>query len=446
MPRQMNLTAFVIGTSNYHDAGWRAEGSWTDLAWNIQRWIEMAQKMEAAKFDAIFVADVISPLEHHDPEVFSRSTRADRLHPVPLLAALAVKTVSIGLAATIATSYSQPYDIARELSSLDLISGGRVAWNIVTGASAEDAAQYGQPFDPAEDRYARGEEFVDILAALWDSVDVGAYPRDREAGIYADPSKVRAINFEGKYYKVKGPLSVERSPQGRPVLAQAGQSEAGRALASRTADLIFTAQSSFNLAAAFYGDIKRRASDFGRDPDAVKVLPGIMPIVGRTRQEADEKEAKLRALIDPKVGIRKLNFWLHGIDLSKFDLDEPFPELPPSAITSRGANYVAMARSEKLTVREAMVRASESNAHFRTKGTGADIADAMEHWFQNGAADGFNLLCWSIPEALDDFINLVVPELRRRGLFRAEYSGRTLREYLGAPLLPLPPRSLVRSV
>jgi FMN-dependent oxidoreductase (nitrilotriacetate monooxygenase family) len=434
----MKITVFMVGSSHYHDVGWRRQTSFSDLSYNVKRWIEIAQRIEAAKLDAIFVADHIGPLEYGTDEVFSRSPRGDRLHPIPLLAALAVSTRRVGLAATIMTSYTQPYDVAREFSSLDLISGGRAAWNIVTGATMQDALQYGGGFAAPEERYARGEEFVNVVTRLWDSVEEGAFPRNKVSGIYADPSKIHAIDFQGKYYNVKGPLSVERSPQGRPILVQAGQSSPGRALASRVADVIFTAQDSYESASAFYSDIRRRAAEFGRDPTAVKILPGVMPVIGESRAHADEKEAELRSLIDPLVGIRKLNLWLHGIDLSKYDLDQPFPELPPSATVSRGANYVNMARKENLTIRQVMVRASESNAHFRVKGTPIDIADQLEHWFKSGAADGFNLLCENLPDSLDDFIRLVVPELRRRGLFRHDYEGKTLRENLGVPLAPIP--------
>ncbi len=440
MSRQMKISAFVIGTSNYHDAGWRVDSAYPDLTHSIRPWIEVARKMEAAKLDAIFIADLIGPLEFGHADVFARSPRGDRLHPIPLLSALAVSTEKLGLAATIATSWSEPYEVARQLSSVDLISEGRMAWNIVTGATPEDAVQFGGVFPPPEERYARGEEYVDVVTALWDSVEEGAFPRDKASGLYADPSKIHAIDYEGHYYKVKGPLSVQRSQQGRPVLVQAGQSEPGRALAARTAEVVFTAQSEFALAQAFYADIKRRAAAFGRNPDHVKVMPGVMIVVGETAEEADAKDAALGALIDPVVGIRKLNWWLHGIDLSTYDLDDPFPDLPASATTSRGANYVEMARKEKLTIRQAMIRASESNAHFRVKGTPVEVVDQLEHWFANGAADGFNLLCWSLPEALDDFIQLVLPELRRRGLFREDYEGSTLRENLGIPLMPIPAR------
>jgi FMN-dependent oxidoreductase (nitrilotriacetate monooxygenase family) len=440
MARRMNLTVFMTGSSHYHDAGWRKPSSYSDLGYDIDRWIAVARRCEDAKFDALFLADVSSPLEYANQDVFARSSRAERLHPVPLLAALAVMTRHIGLAATVPTSYVEPYELARQMSSIDLISHGRAAWNIVTGATPEDAVQYGIDFAAPAERYARGEEYVDVVAALWDSVAPGAYPRDKASGIYADISKVHAIDFDGDYYKVKGPLSVEPSEQGRPILVQAGQSEPGRALASRVAEVVFTAQSTFESARSFYADIKRRAAEFGRDPNALKILPGIMPIIGRTREEADEKDAELTSLIDPIVGLKKLNWWLHGIDLTKYDLDGPFPELPPTATTSRGTNYVEMARKENLTLRQLIVRAAQSNAHFRIKGSATDIADQMEHWFRNGAADGFNILCSDFPDALDDCIEILIPELRRRGLFRDEYEGRTLRENLGVPLAPIPTR------
>lgn len=439
--RQMKLSVLAMGNSNYHIGGWRHPDSYADSGSNFERWTALAQKLESAKFDMLFVADAIGMMEFGAPEVFARSPNADRFEPLTLLAALSSVTKRLGLGATVATSYKPPYDLARQVASLDLISQGRAAWNIVTGVMPADAAQYtdqGQA-TPA-DRYDRGEEFVDVVTALWASVEPGAFPRDKISGLYADPNKVHLINHKGKYYSVKGPLSVSPSPQGRPILIQAGQSNDGRALSSRVADVIFTAQSSFDLARAFYSDIKARAGDLGRDPDAIKILPGALIMTGQSEMEVENKEAVLNGLVDIVAGLARMQIPMPGIDLSQYPLDGPFPDLPESATISRGVNYVEMARKEKLTLREVILRSSVSNAHFMVRGTPRQVVDQLEHWFTEGAADGFNLLCASMPGAINDFIDLVLPELRRRGLFRQDYEGTTLRENLGISCAPVPQR------
>jgi FMN-dependent oxidoreductase (nitrilotriacetate monooxygenase family) len=430
----MKFCVFMMGSSHYHDAGWKLPGSYPDIASNFNRWVDLVQRMEAAKIDALFVADVIGPLESDDPVTFARSPRGDRFHPIPLLSALSVVTKKVGLIATVATSYARPYDVARELASIDRISGGRAGWNVVTGNSAADAAQYGdESYLPPEERYKRGGEFVDVVTKLWGSVATDAFSYDVESGVYANPEKVRTIDHHGEYYSVKGPLSLGPSPQSRPVIVQAGQSPPGRALAARVAEVVFTAQSDMQAAKAFRSDVRAQAEAFGRSADGVKIMPGVVPIVGRTEEEADMKLAKLNALVDPAVALSKMQAWLHGIDLSKCDLDAPFPELPESATQSRGANYAAMARKENLTLRQVVQRASIGDAHLLLKGTAESIVDTMQEWFEGGAADGFNLLCTSFPDALDDFITLIIPELRRRGLFREDYEGDTLRANLGLP-------------
>lgn len=440
MPSQMKLSVYMMGgNSSYRMGGWRHPGSYADLGSNFARWIEVAQKIESAKFDMMFVADIIGPMDFGKPDVFARSPYGDRFDPVTLLGGLSAVTECLGLAATVATTYTQPYDVARRIASLDLMSGGRAGWNVVTGVLSDDAALYGDSYEARGSRYARGEEFVDIVTALWDSVKPNAYPRNKETGIYADVGKVHSINHEGPFYAVKGALSVTPSPQGRPVIIQAGQSEDGRALAARVAEVIFTAHSSFDLAKAYYVDIKNRAVHFGRSPDHVKVLPGVVPIVGRTSAEADEKEAFLNSLIDPEVVMGNVINMFESSGLSQYSLDGPVPDLPATA-PGRAANFVAIARKENLTLRQALVRVSTTNAHWAIKGSPTEIADQLQFWFQNGACDGFNLLCPAMPSALDDFITLVLPELRRRGLFRSEYEASILRQNLGVPCAPIPQR------
>lgn len=435
--RQMKLGAFCGGS--YHQAGWRHPQARADFGPDIAQWIALARQLEDAKFDMLFVADTASPSNAAEPEVFRYLAAGDNLEPMTLLAALAMHTTHLGLAGTIATSYRPPYDAAREILSLDAISGGRAGWNIVTGISPDDAAQYAdQTFPPLEQRYARGDEFVDVVLKLWASIDPGVYLRDKENGVYKDLEKIRLIDHHGKFYQVRGPLKGVPSPQGRPLTIQAGQSPDGRAMASRVAEAIFTAQSTFEEAKSFRDDIRARAAAWGRDPDHVKVMPGAVVLVGDSRQEAEDKAAELESLINLDAAKASLSLALKGFDLSRCDLDAPFPEVPPEAMVSRGRNHVEAARREGLTLREVLIRSSSSNAHFSAIGTAKDVADQLEYWFEHGACDGFNFMPAINPLSFDDVTEKVVPELRRRGLARSAYHGKTLRENFGVPAAPLP--------
>lgn len=434
--RQMKLGAFCGGS--YHQAGWRHPRSGAERTADIGAWVELARKLEAAKFDMMFVADTASPSNAEEPAVFRYLAAGDNLEPMTLLAAISQHTTHLDLAATIATSYRPPYDAAREILSLDVISGGRVGWNIVTGISPDDAAQYAdQNFPPLDERYARGDEFVDVVLKLWSSIEPGAYVRDREGGIYKDLDKIHLINHAGKFYRVRGPLKGVPSPQGRPLLIQAGQSPDGRAMASRVAEAIFTAQSTFEQAKSFRDDIRSRAAAWGRNPDHVKTMPGVVVTVGETRQEAEDKWAELESLIDLNAARASLELALKGFDLSGYDLDAPFPDVPAESVVSRGANHVEAAKREGLSLRQVLVRSSGSNAHFAVMGSVKDIVDQLEHWFTGGACDGFNFMPAVSPISFDDVIEKVVPELRRRGLCRSEYQGRTLRENFGIPAAPI---------
>lgn len=435
--RQMKLGAFCGGS--YHQAGWRHPDSDPGFASDITRWIELARKLEAAKFDMMFIADTASPSDAENPEVFRYVSAGDNLEPMTLLAALSAHTTHLGLAGTIATSYRPPYDAAREVLSLDAISGGRAGWNIVTGISPDDAAQYAdQQFPSLDERYARGDEFVDVVLKLWASIEPGAYVRDKVGGIYKDLEKIHLINHVGKYYRVRGPLKGVPSPQGRPLLIQAGQSPEGRAMASRVAEAIFTAQSTFDQSKAFRDDIRARAVAWGRSPDHVKVLPGVVVLVGDSRQEAEDKWAELEGLIDLRAAQARLQLALKSYDLSGHDLDAPFPDVPPESVVSRGRNHVEAARREGLTLREVLIRSSGSNAHFAAVGTVKDVTDQLQHWFEGEACDGFNFLPAVNPLSLEAVIDKIVPELQRRGLFRTEYEGKTLRENFGVPAETLP--------
>lgn len=441
MPRRghMGLSWFCQGNGSYHQAGWRHPGSQPALGSEINHWLDVARKLEAAKIAMMFVPDIISPPDADLPDIFPYNPAAERLDPVVMVAALALHTTHIGLAATIATSYRPPYDVAREIASLDAVTHGRAAWNIVTGISPEDATQYAdQVFPPQNQRYAKGEEFVDVVLKLWDSIQPGAFIRDKVSGVYTDADKVHLINHHGTYFNVRGPLGVPPSIQGRPVLAQAGQSEEGRQMAGRVGEAVFTAQNSFENAKAFYDDIRARAASFGRNPDHLKVLPGCMIIVGNSRDEADEHWNELNELTDLRPALTRLQMALKFFDLSKFGLDDPFPELPPEALISRGGNHVEAAAREGLTLREVLIRSSASNAHFVAKGTAKDVVDQMQHWFEEGACDGFNLMPATMPSAIDRFTEKVLPELHKRDLFATEYAGKTLRENLGIPNVRLP--------
>lgn len=437
MTKHMKLGAFCGGS--YHQAGWRHPDSNADFGPDIAQWVALARRLEAAKFDMLFIADTASPSNAENPDVFQYLSAGDNLEPMTLLAAISQHTTHLGLAGTIATSYRPPYDAAREVLSLDVISGGRVGWNIVTGISPDDAAQYAdQSFVPQEERYARGEEFVDVVLKLWAALEPGAYVRDKEGGIYKNLEKIRLINHAGKYYRVRGPLKGVASPQGRPLLIQAGQSPEGRAMASRVAEAIFTAQSTFDECKAFSDDIRSRAVAWGRDPDHVKIMPGAQVIIGESRQEAEDKMAALAGLIDLRAAMASLQLSLKAFDLSGHDLDAPFPDVPPESVVSRGRNHVEAAKREGLTLRQVLIRSSASNAHFSVVGTVSDVADELQHWFEGGACDGFNFLPAVNTLSLDDVTSKVVPELRRRGLVRTEYEGKTLREHLGIPAAPLP--------
>jgi FMN-dependent oxidoreductase (nitrilotriacetate monooxygenase family) len=432
---QIKLAVFMMGDSNYHIGGWRHPKAVADGANNIQRWKEFARILEAAKFDMLFLADASGVVGFDNKTGLRGSNKSERFEPFTLLSALSSVTERLGLVATGTTTYYEPYNLARIVGSLDLMSGGRAGWNVVTGGNQEDALQFGHSIPvPSEERYARGEEFVDVVLALWDSIEPDAFPRDKASGAYADATKLHAISHAGKYYSVKGPLSMRPSPQGRPILVQAGQSEDGRELAARIADVVFTPAFSFETGRAYYADIKRRAAVKGRNPHDLKIMPGVSVIVGRTEAEADEKEHELDELIDLSVAMEHLRGYLGGADLSGYELDDPAPEFVANAVrVGSAASLNAISRDGGLTMRQLAQRFASKRFHLALKGTPDRIADELEHWFSNEAADGFNLLPNYVPDSIADFVELVLPELRRRGLFRHEYEGQTLRENLGLP-------------
>jgi FMN-dependent oxidoreductase (nitrilotriacetate monooxygenase family) len=432
---KMKFAVFLMADSNYHIAGWRHPDAYVDAGSNIQRWIEFAKTLERGKLDMLFVADVIGVPGVHNPESLRYASTVDKFEPFTLLAALSSVTHRLGLVATSATAYNEPYNVARTLASLDHLTGGRAGWNLVTGGSYEDAANFSQPVHAAHgDRYERGEEFVDVVRGLWDSYDRDAFPRDKASGRYVDPAKVHGLNHTGKYFSVKGPLSVGRPPQGYPVIVQAGTSEPARKLSARVADVVFTAQSSIDDAKAFYADVKGRMQQHGRHPDDLKVMPGVAMYIGGSQREAEDKCEALNALIPIEVAVSRLSRMLGGVDLSGYALDEPMPEVQGNAARmSTPLNYVRLARRDNLTLRQVAMRSAAGKDHWTLIGTPQTIADELERWFVEKAADGFNLLPPHVPGAINEFVDRVVPELQRRGLFRTDYEGATLRENLGVP-------------
>jgi FMN-dependent oxidoreductase (nitrilotriacetate monooxygenase family) len=362
-----------------------------------------------------------------------RSGTVTSFDPQTLLPALAAVTERIGLIATGSTTFDAPYHVARRFASLDALSNGRAGWNIVTTSNPDAARNFGLDDHMEHDeRYVRAREFYDVVTGLWDSFADDAFIRDVESGVFVDPSKMRALNHVGKYFKVQGPLNVARPPQGWPVIVQAGASNAGRQLAAETAEMIFGAGGPMPVAQEFYADVKARMVKVGRNPEHLKILPGALVIVGETKEEAQAKRALLDSLVHPDSGMAALSIAL-GTDASKFDLDAPLPEIPETnASQSARERTIAHARAHNLTVRQlAQQLGGYGGASFA--GTPASIADEMEAWLDGNACDGFNIMFPTVPAGLDEFVNLVVPELQRRGLFRREYEGTTLRDHLGLP-------------
>ena len=429
--RQLKLGAFMRPVS-IHTGAWRYPGALPDANFNFAALKSYIQKLEAAKFDAVFMADHLAVL-NMPVDALRRSHTVTSFEPFTLLSALAAVTSRIGLMATASTTYDSPYHIARRFASLDHISGGRAGWNIVTTANPDAALNFGLEEDMDHDeRYARAREFYDVVTGLWDSFADDAFVRDVESGIYVDPARMHVLAHKGKYLSVRGPLNIARPVQGWPVIIQAGASEAGRQVAAETAEVVFAAGGALETAKAFYADVKARAQAIGRDPDHMKILPGAFVVVGETVADAKAKRAHLDSLVHYDSGIGSLNSAL-GVDVSTFDPDGPLPEIPPSnASQSARDRIVASARKDNLTIRQLAARVG-SFSGLAFVGTPATIADEMERWLHERGSDGFNVMFPYLPEGLDDFVNKVVPELQRRGLFRTEYEGATLRENLGLP-------------
>ncbi|MFV3333055.1 LLM class flavin-dependent oxidoreductase [Pseudomonas sp. NY15437] len=430
MTRTLSLGAFLMATG-HHVSAWRHPDVPADGGLDFRLYKRLAQVAEAAKFDAVFVADSVAA---PTAEIASRMARSDHFEPLTLLAALAAVTERIGLIGTVTTSYNEPYHVARKFASLDHLSAGRAGWNLVTSDAAAEALNFNRQehFGHAE-RYARAREFHEVVTGLWDSWEDDAFTRDKASGQYYDPAKLHVLNHEGEHFRVQGPLNVARTPQGRPVIVQAGSSETGRELAAQTADVVFTAQTSLAAARDFYNDLKGRLPRFGRGPDELRIMPGVFVVVGQSQAEAQEKFEQFQELVEPRVGVALLSRMLGNFDLSAYPLDGPLPELPltDSGQRSRQLLLTELAGRENLTLAQLGRSIAGGRGHHSLIGTPTQIADELQAWFEGGAADGFNVLVPHLPGGLEDVANHVVPELQRRGLFRREYSGSTLREHLG---------------
>lgn len=430
--RQLRLGAFMRPVS-IHTAAWRYPGGTPDANFNLKALVKYAQTLERGKFDAFFMADHLAVL-NMPMEALKRSATVTSFDPLTLLPALAMATKHLGLIATASTTFEPAYTIARRFASLDHISEGRAGWNLVTTSNPDAALNFGMDDQmPHAERYARAREFFDVVTGLWDSWADDAFIRDVESGIYFDPARMHVLDHKGKYLKVRGPLNIARPVQGWPVVVQAGASDAGRQLAAETAEMVFAAGGPLKGAQEFYADVKGRAAKIGRNPDHIKILPGAFVVVGDSLEEAQEKRLRLDSLVSYDSGIAAVSIAL-GVDARKFDPDKPLPDdIPETQASKSGRDRVIdLGKRENLTVRQIAGRLGGYGG-LGMVGTPAIIADQMEEWLTTNACDGFNVMFPYLPGGLDDFVDKVVPELQRRGLFRVEYEGTTLRENLGLP-------------
>jgi FMN-dependent oxidoreductase (nitrilotriacetate monooxygenase family) len=427
--RELHLNAFLM-EAGHHEAAWRLPESNPRADFDLGHWIRLAKLAEDAKFDSLFLAD--------GPALTGNGAfrPPGQLEPFTLLTALSQHTSRIGLIATVSSTYNEPYNLARRLASVDHVSGGRAGWNIVTSAGADEAANFGLDQRPDHAaRYDRADEFLTVAKALWDSWEREAVRADKASGHYADPARLHAIDHAGNHFKVAGPLNVERPPQGHPLLVQAGSSDDGKNFAARHAEAIFTAHQTYDRAADFYRDIKTRAKAAGRDPDGVLVLPGIVPFIGSTEEEAAELARRFDELRIPEYGLGQLA-WNFETDPSVFELDGPLPDFilarpKLQGSQSRSDLIIELAVRENLTVREILSRLGGGRGHFTFIGTPDQAADTIISWFEGGAADGFNVMAPALPSQLEAFIEHVLPILRDKGLFREEYRGTSLRDHYG---------------
>ncbi|WP_145145092.1 LLM class flavin-dependent oxidoreductase [Roseomonas gilardii] len=430
--RSIHLGLSMIGVG-YHAAAWRHPRVPPDGMMDFEFYRHVTHTAERGLFDMVFLADGVAVRAQDEPRgSLSRSHSNVHLEPLTLLSGLAVVTRHIGLVATASTTYNEPYHIARKFASLDHLSHGRAGWNAVTSWTDAEARNFNRETHLGKaERYERAMEFLEVVRGLWDSWDEGAFLRDKDSGRFYDEDKLHVLDHRSRHFSVRGPLNVDRSPQGHPVIVQAGASDQGQEMAAAAADVIFAAQPDLAGGKAYYRSVKGRMARYGRDPDTLKVLPGLSVIVGRTEADAQEKHRALQDLVDPLVGLAQI-VGLMG-DLSEYDVDGPVPDLPHLRETTRGEVLIETARRENLTIRQLYMRVTASRGHLSVVGTPAQVADLMQHWMEQSAADGFNILPPYLPGGIEDFVELVVPELQRRGLYREAYESHTLRGNLGLP-------------
>ena len=428
------IFAAFLWPGGHHHAAWRLPSSRSDEMHSYELYARMARDAERGCFDVLFLGDLLAVWPVPWP-VLAQTARAARIEPLTMCAALATVTEHIGLVATMSTSFNEPVNVARQMGSLDHISGGRAGWNVVTSFTDEQARNFGMDvLPPRPERYAQAQEFLDVVKALWDSYEDDAILRDKASGQYFDEAKLHRLNHEGAHFKVAGPLNMARPPQGHPVIFQAGASAEGAAFAARNGEVLFTVASSIERAREYYQSVKKQAADFGRDPDSIRVLASVNPIVAETDEAAAELYEQMQSLLPPDVALNLAGHYL-GIDLTQFELDEPMPdvELPEVGNSMPRAHQefmLAKARDESLTVRQ--LAAGFCGLNLFPAGP-EKAADVLCEWLDAGACDGFVLQSSHLPEGLTDFVDLVVPILQKRGVMRTEYSGRTLRENLGLP-------------
>lgn len=429
MTRQLALNAFFMN-AGHHEAAWRANPEAPDEYLSLKHWTELARTAERGLLDSIFFADV--------PALAQPDRRpSESLDPTVQLAAIAAVTERIGLIGTASTTLEEPYNLARRFASLDRLSGGRAGWNVVTTASDIAAANYGiERWPDAVDRYRRADEFLDVTLKLWDGWQDDAVVGDKDAGVWADPARIHAADHHGEFFDVAGPLNVGRSPQGHPVVVQAGSSGPGVALAAKYAEAVFTAQRTIEEGRDFYSNLKAATRKAGRNPDHIKVLPGIVTVLGGTEAEANARAEALDDLIVLDHAHEQLARSV-GLPVEQIPLDAPLPAAVRAPDETTGSRYqltLDLARRENLTVRQLLRRLGGGRGHRVFAGTPEQVADQIELWFTTGASDGFNVMPATLPDTLTDFVDQVVPILQRRGLFRTEYTGSTLREHYGLPV------------
>ncbi len=415
----------------YHIAAWRHPDVPADGAIHFEYFLDSARRAEAEKLDMIFFADGLGIRANDDPAgSLARDMKNVELEPLTTLSAIAACTTHIGLVATASTTYNEPFHVARKYASIDHISKGRAGWNVVTSWSEQEAWNFGRDTHLGYDeRYERADEFVDVVRKLWDSWEAEAFLRDKASGVFYDESKLHVPHHKGKHFKVRGPLNAARTPQGRPIIVQAGASEQGREIAARYADVVYSGGSDLKKAQAYYADVKGRMAKHGRCPEDLLIMPGLTIYTGRTHEEAQAHFEQLQDLIHPTIGLSLL-YNAFG-DLSAYDVDAPFPDVEPLGTKSIGNNIIAVAKEKNLSIRGVYKHMAAASSGGYIVGTPEVVVDHMALWVNEGAADGFNICPPIMPGGMDDLSNFILPELRRRGLFRTEYEGTTLRENLG---------------